>query len=346
MKYLLLTTPHGGYFPSLLGESVHRPGIYQWHEAFNKGGDKGEVKHVLEVAPKELENYDIIHINGCGTDVDLCVKVKDALKESSTTVIFNLDYAVETWQQGFPKPGSFYKALKAADFIFAQEPAQQAMLNYFIHTVIKPQRTKVSVPVIPHPVDTEGLKKAFVPHEQRQDKIVVCYHRYDRHIYIPSALTWDLEAYHPKMPSKILKVPVFMAGVGGPMTVPLDLFDGWINVKSWPFFLYQLSHSTIGLSYYTIHSHDRFAEECACLGIPCVGTTNSYSVSLLHPYLVHSPLDFTGLRHSLKQLLEDREFYDKCWKYAFEKVETLNHKNSKMRLLFEMNKWLQTEGKQ
>ncbi|MFQ6064264.1 MAG: hypothetical protein ACE5L6_02195 [Candidatus Bathyarchaeia archaeon] len=233
--------------------AVHRAGVYQWHEAFNRGKDVGHVKHTLEIAPAELEQYDIIHINGAGGDAGLVDKVKEALKASSTLVIFNLDYAVETFQSGFPNLQDLYNACLKADFIFAVEPGQQALMNYLLHHVITPHRDKVSVPVIPHPCDVEGLKACFVPYEERVEKIIACFHRYDRHVYLPSAVLWNLEAYHPTLPSNIKKVPVFMANVGGPANMPFDLFDGYICGKNWIFYIYLLAHSTVGFEYYSIH---------------------------------------------------------------------------------------------
>lgn len=328
--------------PVLKEEATQRPGVYQWHMAFNKGKDSGEVRNTFNLPPEELQNYDIIHINGCGADADLVPKVKQALRASSTKVIFNLDYAVENWQGGFPRVQPFYKSLMQADFIFAVEPGQQSLLNYLLHYVLKPSR-KQSVPLITHPCDVQGIHAAFIPYEHRLDLILTCFHRYDKHVYIPSAITWNLEAYHPTLKSKVIKMPVFMAGVGGQMVVPLDMFDGWVCGKNWGYYVYLLSHFTIGHEYYSIRSHSRFPEECACLGIPCVGNTNSYSIVKLHPFTVHSPLDFSGMRKSLLRLMGDKEFYSKCADYAWEHVQELDHEPRKMKLLFEMNKWEQTK---
>jgi len=395
LKYLLFTTPQGGFFPTMMDQKsqgynrfrneldiflksvgddklkaavdavkqyfegprqqaeeesgVQRPGVYQWHEAFNKDGDISEIRHVLNLAPDDLLNYDIIHINLCGSDVnaELVTKVKEAVKGTSIKVIANMDYAIENIQSGYNNPSALYKALLSADFVFAQEPAQQALLNYFLHHVISPARDKVSVPIVRHPIDIDGLRKAFVPLEERLEKIVVCWHRYDRHTYIPSAVTWNLEAYHPTI--KVKKVPIYIAGISGvDVGVYLDLFDGAICYKNWPFYLYELSHATIGYEYYSLHSHSRFPEECAVLGIPVVGNTNSYSITQLHPFTCHNPLDFVGMRHSLIRLLEGdypNEFTMKCVDYAWEKVQEQGHKASKMRLMFEMNKWEQVEGR-
>ena len=385
MKYLLFVTPQGGYFPSLVTDkqhalnklrnsadefikaypnsplkdavsklrdidtpenidTVHRPGIYQWHEAFNKDGDRGEVRHTLDLAPSSLEDYDIIHINGAGTDTGLVEQVKTALHSSSTIVIYNLDYSIEAWQHSFPEPRVFFKALMLADFVFAVEPGQQAMINYMLrHTLSKP-RNKVSVPIIPHPVDVEGIRKCYVSPEERQDKVFVCYHRYDRQIYIPSLITWDLIAERGGVK---VKVPVEIYNLDpNLMSAPLGLFWGWHQGEPWEHYLYDLSHDTIGFELYTIHSHSRFPEECAVLGVPCVGTSNAYSIAKLHPYTAHGLLDFGGMRQSLIRLVEDQEFYKQCVNTAWTNVQELNHQNSKTKLLFEMNRWLQAEGKQ
>lgn len=326
---------------------VQRPGVYQWHEAFNKGKDTGEVRHTLNLAPQDLEKYDVIHINGCGADVDLLPTVKQAVAKSNIPVIFNLDYAIENWQLGFPKVDGFFKSLAMADFIFAVEPGQQALINYFLHHVCKPARDKVTVPIIRHPCDVQRLHNVTVPKEQRLDRVVICYHRYDKHIYIPSIVTWDLKAYHPTTPEKLIRVPVYMAGIAGSQGQPMHIhfFDGYWTGKNWPFWIYELSHSTIGYEYYTIHSHSRFPEECACLGIPCVGTDYAYSIRTLHPYTCHSLLDFGGMRKSIERLMGDSEFYSRCEEYAWEHVQELDHEPSKMKLLFEMRKWLVAEGK-
>lgn len=399
MKYLLFTTPTGGYFPSLMGqqvqalnevqgkleqfakveglpadvktivekcnelltakhdelyqaESTHRAGVYQWSEAFNKDGDRAEIRHVLNLAPTELENYDVIHVNLCGADSDLVPKIKEALRASSVTVIANLDYAVETFQQGMPQPSSLFKSLALADFVFATEPAQQALINYLVHHVIDPPRLKVSVPVIPHPCDVQGIRSAFVLHDRRLDRVIVCYHRYDQHVYIPAAVTWNLRAKRVveqadgQLRSVDIDVPRYIAGFGGGSTqMPLDLFDGWLTGGKWPFYMYELSHSTIGFDHYTIHSHDRFIEECACLELPCVANSNSYSAATLNPLTCHGPLDFGGMRRSLLRLVEDEEFYMNCAKCAYERVQQIDHRPSKTRLLLEMNRWLEMEGK-
>ena len=327
--------------------SVHRPGVYQWHEAFNKGKDTGEVRHTMNLAPMDLEKYDIIHINGCGADVDLLPQVKQALGSSSIPVIFNLDYAIENWQQGFAKVDGFFKTLSMADFVFAVEPGQQALLNYCLKQVIRPKRERVNVPVIPHPCDVQRLSANIVPREEQLDRIIICFHRYDKHIYIPACVTWDLEAYHPTVPFKAIRVPVYLANIFGATGLPMHIhfFDGFITGKSWPFWIYELAHSTIGMEYYSIHSHSRYPEEAACLGIPVVGTNLAHSINTLHPYTSHSLLDFGGMRRSLQRLMGDEEFYDKCKNYALEHVKELDHQPSKMKLLFELNRWLVAEGK-
>lgn len=401
MRYLLFTTPTGGYFSSMVDPKVQalnefkvrlqsfqrkaadankkgdkfpqelidgvkcledlfeterqaavdtspvqRSGVYQWHEAFNRGGDTGEVRHTAGFNPQELDDYDIIHVNGCGSDHALITQLRQALGTgSSTHLIYNLDYAVNNWQGGFPTNVAlqgFINSCVQADFVYATEPAQAALINHLLHHVVEPRRDKVSVPVIPNPCDVQGIRKAFVPHSRRLDRCMVCYHRYDQHLYLPWLVTNNILA---KIGNKEVHYPIYVTGIG-PDPINLPMFDGAFIGDKWANYIYELAHSTIGFEYYSIHSHSRYPEECAVLGIPVVGTMNSYSIARMHSLTAHSPLDFTGMRRSLKRLIEDEEFYKQCVAHCWKRVQEIDHKPSKVRLVFEMNKWLQLEGKQ
>lgn len=329
---------------SIIWISDYPPAYYPRVKRVQRKHFKGKVYNLKTTSQEYCLPF---RVHNCGADVDLVPSVKAIVGKSSIPVIFNLDYAIENWQLGFPRVDGFFKSLMDADFIFAVEPGQQALLNFFLHHVGKPARTKVNVPVIPHPCDVQRIHKVYVSKENRLDRIMICFHRYDKHIYIPSIVTWDLEAYHPAMPSKVTRVPVYMGGIAGSEGLPFHIhfFDGFIVGKSWFYWIYELAHSTIGYEYYTIHSHSRFPEECACLGIPCVGTDKAYSIRTLHPYTCHSMLDFAGMRRSLQRLMGDEEFYAKCEEYAWTHVQERDHEPSKMKLLFEMDKWLMAEGK-
>jgi hypothetical protein len=396
MKYLLFTTPEGGYFPTMLdskvqainrmraqlqgfGEDagkdpmfpvelveqlhtldvalgmeqdkavsvspVERAGVYQWMHAFNRDGDMGEVRHVMNMAPSELENYDLIHVNLCGRDAKLLPEIKRTLGASSSIpVICNLDYAIQNWQSGFPSGDTlkgFLESISQADLVFATEPAQQALVNHLLHEVLTPPREKVCVPVIPHPCDVENIRQLHVPSDQRLDRIMVCYHRYDKHQYIPWMITQGLKA---KQHGTIVELPVYLTGLySDPVMLPL--FSGAFTGTNWTHYSYELAHSTLAFEYYSINSHSRYPEECAVLGVPCVGDTLSYSICWIHSLLAHAPLDFRGMRLALKRLAEDEEFYMRCAEHAWTRVQEIDYAHSKMKLLFKLQEWQRLEGK-
>jgi hypothetical protein len=154
-------------------------------------------------------------------------------------------------------------------------------------------------------------------------------------------ITQSIAATRQKTP---VELPIYVTGLlSDPVMLPL--FSGAFTGDKWPFYIYELSHSTIAFEYYSINSHSRFPEECAALGIPCVGNTNSYSISWIHSYVAHSPLDFVGMRNSLKRLIEDEDFYQRCVEYAWTKVQEIDYPHSKMKLQFKMQEWGQAEGK-
>jgi len=351
-KYVMVTNP-GSHFPQLVTplDKITRPGSFQWYRVFEADPEwTGEVRHIRTLSYEELRNYDIIHINLCGASLDLVERVKRTIEGSKAKLILNVDYPPDSpqFREAFYSPNAFLQALYQADFIFAQEPYQQALLTYLINNtklsgVKNPFLERdLKVPLIPHPVNVRQLKSLRVPFEERQDRLLYCFHRYERQQHIPGWLTLKLRLptgeYIPRymvnfLPDERLR----------DIVAPLFLFDfcGSVTTEAnWLKYIYTLAHSTIGFEYYVgVHSHARFPSECACLGLPCVGTDRSYSMRTLFPMTCHDPLDLEGIRNSLERLLKDEKFYRDVVDYADKAVEEFNWANSKARLLDEMRKW-------
>lgn len=317
VRYVLVADT-GAYFKDLIEEPISRPGCYQWFRAFNVGGDFGTVKHIREMAEADYQKYDIVHVNLCGVNAPHIPKIKEYLKGSSTILITNQDYATENFQEGFKRPKDFYEAIKAADFVFCQEPWSTNFMQFLIDTHM---REKKKVECIPHPVDTEGLKRYKLDYEQRIDLIAVQYHRYRNELLIPSMISWGL------------KYPTVLFGyVGG--NIPVGLFNFTAPMMDWKKYFYVLAHCSLAFDYVSLyHCMGRFPEECACLGIPCVTTSHIYTGLKLYPKVCHEPMDLKGLRNSLKRLIEDQELYHEVADYAYERVEEFNWENSKKKLL-------------
>lgn len=289
----------------------------QWFRAFNTGNWSGEVRHIKTVAEADLQKWDIIHVNLCGVTAPIIPKIKEAIKNSSTILIINQDYATENFETGFQKPRDFYEAIKAADFIFCQEPVSVSFMNFMLkHHFNIPKKAVL----VPHPCDMT-LKKYRVDFEKRLDMLAVIYHRYKGELLIPSMLSWGL------------KYPTTLFGlVAG--NIPVGLFNFTSPYMDWSKYFYVLAHCSIGLDYISgYHCMGRFQMETSCLSIPTVCTNNIYMGVKLFPQVTHDPTDFEGIRGSLQKLIEDEEFYHLVAEYAYEQVENYNWENSRKRLL-------------
>ena len=324
--------------------------LSQWFKAFRSVGWKAEVKHVKDLAVDDFQNYSLVHLNACGTNLNLIKEVKDAIAGSSTKLIVNMDYPLETFEPAFNNPWFFAKSLMMADFIFAQEPSQQAFLTYLLKRTTVPGlgnrfygKEDFKVPLVPHPCQTGEMKKLFVPYEERNDGLVFVYHRYaGGQIWIPGWVVQDLKLptgeQIPLYATNLVVETSAMDRSAAPMLL-WDYSQSAQTVGNWDKWVYLLAHSTLGFSYYTIHSWDRFICEAASLGVPVVCTNLSYSGTQLFPNICHDVLDLSGMRNSFDRLVSDEDFYQRTTKFAFDKIEEYNWKASVDRLFEGMRAW-------
>lgn len=312
---------------------MSRPGVYQWARAFNTGKNTGEIRHINTIAPNDLKNYDFCHMNLCGVSATAITKVKAALAGSDTKLIVNLDYAIEIVQEGFERPREMWEALMAADFVFVQEPFQQNFVSFFLKYHNPGKTSKFQAALVPHPCDTIGLKELRVPNEDRLDMCAIMIHRYREHVIIPAMITWGLRS--------------LTWGVGFTTgAIPIGLFVDASPMLEWPKYLYKLSHCTTALDLYLgVHSHSRFCEETACLGVVTVSSQESYMGKLLFPEISHNETDLQGIRNDLEKLEdgfdkgEPSPFYLELQEKASQRVEAYNWENSKNRLFEAMRAW-------
>jgi len=339
IRYLFLTTT-GSHFPQHIREETGMPGSYEWYKAVDSyPGCSGEIRHVQEVANTEFSRYDIIHINLADVTTELIVTIKDLIKGSSTKLIVNLDYAVEMvdsisgWRHDWSR---FFKAFKCADFVFAQSEYQQSFLQTIWKHVLN-RREKV--PFIQHPVNTVGLKNLYVKPEERLDIVAVHYHRYDAHLIIPAIIArgGKIRTVGRFQDLKI-EVPTVLFGFGEP-TVDMTLFNYVSCRHEWEKYIYVLSHCTVAVSYYTLHSQDRPLSECACLGIPAVATTCSVFGRKLFPHTTFPPQNIEAMINTMQKLKQDENFWNYVKDHAWERVENYGRKPSVERLFNAMREW-------
>ena len=339
VKYCLITSG-ATWYPSLLEKDVERPGLYNWMRCL-----KGEVLPWadFQFGKKRLEDFDILHVNLAGSDIELPKKIRGALPRStSTKLIVNLDFSLFTFQYGFLDQLELVAALLESDFCFAVEPAQAEILTFLMKTSGK----KAEVPILPHPQDTETIKKPFpdglfLPYEQRNDVIVNEYHRYDSQISIPVFLMQNL----PKTASGVNFIRA-LVGYAPETTEKAKVLSSIIHnlemrkciemllpMQSWQTYMRFLMTCDLALDYYTIPVAGRFQLDTACLGIPCVSTNYSYNAMKLYPEITHDPRDIKGMRSSLERLITDPEFYAKTAEFAYNEVDYYSFVNSRDRLL-------------
>jgi len=338
LRYLMVV-PETSYFANLITDNPTRPGLYQWYKAFRRTGDEGEVKTMTMLAPNAFDDYNVIHVNLSGDAQEIVPAIKKLMRSTSTKLVLNLDYSVDNFQPAFLTPSKFISAIWLADFVFAVEPTQQALLQYLfsrMKDLASPGvviREKLVVPLIPHPCSTEDTKKFAMPRGERLEVIAVQYHRYSKHYFVPAMIVRNI--MHAKVP---MPIPTMMLGCTDP-TMATGLFDMQHSYTEWEGFMYMLSHCDYALTFSTVSSHSRFAEECACVEIPCVGSMNQYMVQELFPRIAHNLYDFEGMRQSLERLTKDEEFYKEVTAYASERVELYGWEKSKQRLLEGMKTW-------
>jgi len=331
-KYVLLCED-GGWFPELITDKIARSGCYQWYKAFNSvEGWTGEVRHVKSVSYEEMRKFDIIHMNLHGTSQALIAQVRKTLGPKNPKeppyLIVNLDYPPENVDKNMRDPSSFIRALFSADFVFAQIPYQQSLLQFLAdHMSGSPFKGK-TIPLIPHPVETR-MKELVVPLDERMDFIVCQYHRYDDQSFIPAWVTWGMKQVRILLGQTKEYAPMRLWDLTGTLYLPGNFLK----------YLYILAHSIAGFSYYTIHSQDRFVGECACLKVPCITTTNSYWGYLLFPELQFDPSNLEGMRRALDRLVDNDDYWKEISEKGFERVEYLNWENSVNRLLNAMRSW-------
>lgn len=325
-KYLFLTKG-GSWFPQFMKRKITGAGMWNWVRAFK--GDYKLLRHLdaSDIAG-ELEKYDIVHVNFSGHDTDLPLLLRRRLGNgSSTKIVANMDYNVEYFQShvlaGAFTLSDFILAINACDMLFAVEPYQQNFLQYIFDENAKmadavgKRSKRMNIPLIPHPLNMD-LKTMLVPFDERLEMLLVDFHRYDMQLFIPSLLTRGLPLINGLQPHVLLTGYTGDVNIFGMKDL---LFDGALQYDDWGKFVNIMMNSAWGLSYYTIHSQDRFAAEAACLKIPTVTSHNSYLGRILWPAISHPVTEIQKMRDSLKRIITDEKFYEQVAEEAFEKAE-------------------------
>lgn len=300
MKYALVSAHH-------FREEIEKPegelvisGLYQWGHVFEKFGAGGEYLYIPELQGYQIEEYDIVHVNMTQNNQTIISEIRDRIGWNTKTVIVcNVDICSELWQSAYGRlPLGLLREIDKADVLFNVEPKGADILSMSLGR---------DVPVIPHPVDVEGIRAKHLNYA-RNGGLAVIQHRYN-------GGNWLL----PYLSTRDLDITRWLFGwtSGDVGDRPDLLYNRVLERVEFDSMMEILSQFSIGMDLFTYSAYGRFPVECGALGIPCITSDRIAAGPLVHPSLVVDPLDARGVRCLVLRLLTDIDFWEKCAQEAF-----------------------------
>src|SRR3990167_7221723 len=186
LKYVHVVQKITNEMKSALEEIPRRGGMYHWLFLF-----KGSIMPINQVTKKELENFDVVQVNLSPIDQIMIPKLKEMLKDSSTLLIGNNDYVVESWDTWNQHPLQYLQTQELCDAIFGTEEHQVSFLRDDAY-------------VIPHPHFIDMLKKIGNDDiEIDKFKIGCLYHWWESKSYTSSLIFEKLRKKYPKLMTRL-----------------------------------------------------------------------------------------------------------------------------------------------
>lgn len=293
---------------SLFQDELMIGGFYNWPAVM-----EGEFNYYAQARGK-LKEYDVIFVGLSRPEVEgvLLSKIRKEIGwNSSTKLIATIDYSVALWQNSF-HIHTLEEELKQCDALFIPTPEAMSCMRAL---------TGDAVPIyfMPHPTDVKTFKQFTQPIDKRYNALLSLIHRYDNNWYCPAIITKGLEDM---------------------VNIYAVILDGGIEMYVTPYFQFVRSGENFSEylkfaskakvvldSYHQIGNYGRSAVDNACLRLPTIATELCFSNGILWPELTTKPNDAYGQRELIKKLLTDREFYEKCTDYAYEKVDMFSYES-------------------
>ena len=264
---------------------------------------------------EDFEKYDVVQVNLDSMDMHMIPKIKRMIGDSSTKIVANQDYSPDTWKNGIGLPWDAENCIRAADHVFATTPEAHSCYNAWM--------PDLNVKMIPHPIETDVLKRMSTIHTN--EHILVAYHRYQSDTLIP----W--------MAAQGLGLPV---SLGGHMENHDDrkrftrsTFDLIFPNLKFQDFVKMLAESRIVYDFMLNNSFGRVPCDCACVGTPAVCSNRNYSARICYPDTTFDPYDLVNVKKTLSRLINDKGFAEHVISQASYNVEYFNHKNSRERYM-------------
>lgn len=298
--------------------SVMIGGFYNWHRAFQKEGEGGEVYgqfNLFRAKQGELNNYDILFIGMSKPELDgqVASQIREEIgKNSNTKLVICIDYAIELWQGVF-NPYSLGLELLNADMVFVSEPTMQS----YVRSVVN---DKIKIYHIPHPTDINAISSLYQPKNLRSDEIVAVIHRYDNNWLAPFLATNNLREWNTHAVLLDASIEPHLHSFFK-YTHPGQEFMqymGWLSRKK-----------VIIDSYHKIHTYGRSAVDGACLQIPVVGGSWQWAQKYLWPELTTEPGQVFEQQEIIRKLMTDDNYYDNVVEQALDKLNFFSYEERK-----------------
>lgn len=282
----------------LLQEQLLVGGYYNWHRAFG-----GDLLLSIEGIPR-LGQYDIVFVPITGYNLQgrLISRIRDNIGDK-VKIVTCVDYAWQLWMVHIPAQLHHLRSeLLQADLVFSPTPAG----------VSYPQALseRLNVKVIPHPINVGALQQRTKKIKDRSDELLILLHRYDSDWTTPWLATKTLR--HP--------VHVFTDDKGAREALP-PYFQSILSRMPFGKFVDTIANKYIVLDSQNLMSTlGRIQIECACFGVPVVGSSNVAAQTDLWPELTTEPGDPCGQRNIIEHLYESKGFYRDVTESAYNKV--------------------------
>ena len=243
-------------------------------------------------------------------------------KKSDVKIVTNVDYSVEMIHTLFGLPeyhlGHVADSFRASDLVFCQESCQRDLFQRLV--------PDVDIKLIPHPCNVEFIKSHYLPPEMREKEIALPFHKCD-----PKCVLWSWLGSQDIAKDYKTVLYAFKPDKRGLLTY--GKFDKIYEALPFPKFIDKVAKSYVALDPYQMHVWGRAVIDLAALGVPTVCSSYIEASNRLFPELVVDPFDIAMMRKKLKDLITDKEMWNRTREYAEENVEYYSIESSRERML-------------
>lgn len=291
-------------------DRVTMSGLLCWPKAWSIYGRLGEKS--ANTTRDHLERFDVIHINYTPSNPSYVAAVREALGDSDTRIIVNVDFAIGMWSN--IDPYVMKDQLLKADMIFHVEPVGATALQQFLGTTVH---------TLPHPSDVARIKE--FRQATKLPAVAAC--QYHRYLYTWHPYFYALRGF-PELRTALMNVSPPQP------SVPLDAYFNEVFTRThYEEYLTMLGGSFINLDLTPDYTYGRGIVDAASLGVPTIGSITCQAARHIWPDLVVQPYRIEQIKYNISRLITDPEFAGDMSQRGTELSEYYNLENSYNRMV-------------